>query len=44
VLVSDQLRSAVAGRDRYDPDINATLLALAKHYQTTIIPASAQAA
>jgi transposase len=39
VLVPDQLRSAVTGPDRYDPDINATLLELAKHYQTTIIPA-----
>ena len=39
VLVPDQLRSAVSGPDRYDPDINATLLELAKHYGTTIIPA-----
>ncbi|HSC05714.1 MAG TPA: IS21 family transposase [Steroidobacteraceae bacterium] len=39
VLVPDQLRSAVRGPDRYDPDINATLLELAKHYGTTIIPA-----
>lgn len=39
VLVPDQLRSAVRGPDRYDPDINATLLELAKHYETTIIPA-----
>ncbi len=39
VLVPDQLRSAVSGPDRYDPDINATLLELAKHYETTIIPA-----
>jgi len=30
-LVPDQLRSAVTGPDRYDPDINATLLDLAKH-------------
>jgi len=37
VLVPDQLRSAVRGPDRYDPDINATLLELAKHYETTII-------
>ena len=39
VLVPDQLRSAVRGPDRYDPDINTTLLELAKHYGTTIIPA-----
>lgn len=39
VLVPDQLRSAVTGPDRYDPDINATLLDLAKHYDTAIIPA-----
>lgn len=39
VLVPDQLRSAVTGPDRYDPDINATLLELAQHYDTAIIPA-----
>ncbi len=39
VLVPDQLRSAVTGPDRYDPDINATLLDFAKHYDTAIIPA-----
>jgi transposase len=39
VLVPDQLRSAVTGPDRYDPDINATLLDLASHYDTAIIPA-----
>jgi transposase len=39
VLVPDQLRSAVSGPDRYDPDINATLLELAQHYDTAIIPA-----
>ncbi len=39
VLVPDQLRSAVTGPDRYDPDINATLLDLASHYETAIIPA-----
>ena len=39
VLVPDQLRSAVTGPDRYDPDINATLLDLARHYDTAIIPA-----
>lgn len=39
MLVPDQLRSAVTGPDRYDPDINATLLELAQHYDTAIIPA-----
>lgn len=39
VLVPDQLRSAVSGPDRYDPDINGTLLDFAKHYDTAIIPA-----
>jgi transposase len=39
ILVPDQLRSAVSGPDRYDPDINATLLELGRHYGTTIIPA-----
>ncbi|MBX3188115.1 MAG: IS21 family transposase [Labilithrix sp.] len=39
VLVPDQLRSAVTGPDRYDPDINATLLDLASHYEMAIIPA-----
>lgn len=39
VLVPDQLRSAVSGPDRYDPDINGTLLELATHYGTAIIPA-----
>ena len=39
VLVPDQLRSAVTGPDRYDPDINAALLEMAQHYDTAIIPA-----
>jgi transposase len=39
VIVPDQLRSAVTGPDRYDPDINATLLDFAQHYDTAIIPA-----
>ena len=39
VLVPDQLRSAVTGPDRYDPDINVTMLELATHYDTAIIPA-----
>jgi transposase len=39
VLVPDQLRSAVRGPDRYEPDINATYLEMAQHYGTTVIPA-----
>src|SRR5262249_16781699 len=39
VLVPDQLRSAVSGPDRYDPGINTTLLELASHYDTAVIPA-----
>ena len=32
VMVPDQLRSAVKGPDRYEPDINATCLEMAQHY------------
>lgn len=39
VLVPDQLRSAVRGPDRYDPDINKTLLELSAHYGMTVLPA-----
>jgi transposase len=39
ILVPDQLRSAVKGPDRYEPDINATYLELAQHYGTTVVPA-----
>lgn len=39
VLVPDQLRSAVTGPDRYEPDINATYLEMAQHYGTAIVPA-----
>lgn len=39
VLVPDQLRSAVSGPDRYDPDINSTYLEMAKHYGVAVIPA-----
>lgn len=39
VLVPDQLRSAVKGPDRYEPDINTTYLELAQHYGTTVVPA-----
>jgi transposase len=39
VLVPDQLRSAVKGPDRYEPDINATYLEMAQHYGVVVIPA-----
>lgn len=39
VAVPDQLRSAVKGPDRYEPDINATYLEMAQHYGVTVIPA-----
>lgn len=39
IAVPDQLRSAVKGPDRYDPDINQTFLELAQHYGMAVIPA-----
>jgi transposase len=39
VIVPDQLRSAVRGPDRYEPDINATYLDMAQHYGVAVIPA-----
>ncbi len=39
VIVPDQLRSAVKGPDRYEPDINATYLDMAQHYGVSVIPA-----
>ena len=39
ILVPDQLRSAVTGPDRYDPEINATYAEMAKHYGVAIVPA-----
>src|SRR5260370_10371298 len=39
VAVPDQLRSAVSGPDRYDPDINPTYAELAQHYDLAIVPA-----
>jgi transposase len=39
VLVPDQLRSAVSGPDRYEPDVNPTYLEMAQHYGMTVIPA-----
>jgi transposase len=39
IIVPDQLRSAVSGPHRYDPDINPTYLEMAQHYGVTVIPA-----
>ncbi|KYF57923.1 hypothetical protein BE08_25875 [Sorangium cellulosum] len=39
VLVPDQLRSAVSGPDRYEPDVIPTYLEIAQHYGVTVIPA-----
>jgi transposase len=39
ILVPDQLRSAVSGPDRYDPDINPAYLEMAQHYGVAVIPA-----
>lgn len=39
LVVPDQLRSAVAHPDRYDPTINATYIEMARHYGIGIIPA-----
>ena len=39
VVVPDQLRSAVSGPHRYDPEINATYLEMAQHYGIAIVPA-----
>ncbi len=39
VIVPDQLRSAVSGPHRYEPDINPTYLEMAQHYGVTVIPA-----
>jgi transposase len=39
VVVPDQLKSAVAKSDRYDPDINPTFAEMAQHYGTAVVPA-----
>ena len=39
IAVPDQLRSAVSGPDRYDPEINPTYAELAQHYDLAIVPA-----
>lgn len=39
IAVPDQLRAAVTGPDRYDPDINPAYLEMAEHYGVAVIPA-----
>lgn len=39
IAVPDQLRSAIKGPDRYDPDINQTFVEFAQHYGMAVIPA-----
>ena len=39
ITVPDQLRSAVSGPDRLDPEINPVFAEFAQHYRTAVIPA-----
>jgi transposase len=39
IVVPDQLRAAVTGPDRYDPEINPAYLEMAEHYGVAVIPA-----
>jgi len=39
LLVPDQLRSAVSGPHRYDPEINPTYAEMAAHYGVAVMPA-----
>jgi len=39
VTVPDQLRSAVSGPDRLDPEVNPVFAEFAEHYGTAVIPA-----
>lgn len=39
ITVPDQLRSAVSGPDRLDPEINPVFAEFAEHYSTAVIPA-----
>jgi transposase len=41
VVVPDQLRSAVKGPNRYDPEINPTYADLAQYYDMASVPARA---
>ncbi len=38
-IVPDQLRSAIRGTDRYEPDVNPTYLEMAQHYDVAVFPA-----
>lgn len=40
-IVPDNLKSAVTKSSRFEPTINETLIDLAEHYETTILPARA---
>lgn len=42
ITVPDQLRSAVSGPDRLDPEINPVFAEFAEHYGTAVIPARAR--
>ena len=42
VFVPDQLRSAVATPCRYEPEVNRTYQALARHYGAVVLPARAR--
>jgi len=42
ITVPDQLRSAVSGPDRIDPEINPVFAEFAEHYSTAVIPARAR--
>jgi transposase len=39
IAVPDQLRAAVTGPDRYDPEINPAYLEMSEHYGVAVIPA-----
>ena len=39
ITVPDQLRSAVSGPERWDPELNPTYAEFAEHYGTAVIPA-----
>jgi transposase len=39
ITIPDQLRSAVSGPDRIDPEINPVFAEFAEHYNTAVIPA-----
>ncbi len=42
ITVPDQLRSAVSGPDRLDPEVNPVFAEFAEHYGTAVIPARAR--